>query len=345
MWLHNPTDLPPRFDMNRRRFLRWILFSLTFAAPAEAGGLFENESRRPNPWPANQCCIRPQDQIWCISTRHLGPCGEVGSGTIPELMYSRFVQNRGWISSNAAEFFANDDPNRVTVAHVHGNRMTPEWTSDHGFKIYCMLSKHSCSRPIRYVIWSWPSDPIPCELRVVKDARIKATRTAMQSNYLGWWLSQLHPSQQVSLIGYSYGSRTILGALHMLAGGSLDQRTLPPGRYGATVTPKIVLWATANQADWIVPGCRYGCATQKLSEALITFNCADPVLKRYQRGLLESTGPALGFVGVVCANQIPNAERIGVMNVQADVGRRHEFQRYVHSCRVAAQSSRVALWQ
>ena len=334
-----------RNDMDRRSDYRLVLFFvLIAAAPCFSGGVFENESRQPSSRPECECCIRPQDQIWCISTRDLGPCGDKCSACAPQLRYSRFVQGQGWVGSNADEFFANDDSNRLTVAYVHGNRMTPAWTADHGFKVYCMLANRCCNRrSMRFVIWSWPSDPIRCELRIVKDARIKATRTAMQSNYLGWWLSQLEPSQQVGLIGYSYGSRTILGALHMLAGGTLDYRALPAARYGITVQPKVVLWATANQADWILPGNRYGCATQKISEALVTCNRWDPVLRRYRR-IPESTGPALGFAGVVCPDCIPNADRICVMNVQSEIGHRHEFQRYVSSCRVAAETCRVALW-
>ena len=350
-------------EMDRRRYFycEIAIFLAWAAAPVFGGGVFENESREPETCPGNQCEIRPQDQVWKISTRHLGPCGHDCTSKSPDLAYQRFIPGKGWVCSNESEFFANDDSNRTTVAYVHGNRMTSEWALDHGFKVYCMLSRvhqsggcdcQACGQcdtrhpgPMRFVVWSWPSEPIPRQCRVIKDARVKATRTAMQSNYLGWWLSRLHPNQNVGLIGYSYGARTILGGLHMLAGGSLDGRTLPAARYGNTVTPKIVLWATACQADWIVPGNRYGCATSKLSQALITFNRWDPVLRRYVRTLPESTGPALGSVGVVGACRIPAACRINVLNVQREVGRRHEFLRYVNSVDIATQSQRIALWQ
>ena len=111
------------------------------------------------------------------------------------------------------------------------------------------------------------------------------------------------------------------------------------------MSPKIALWATACQADWIVPGNRYGCATSKLSEAFITFNRWDPVLRRYVRTLPESTGPALGSVGVVGSCKIPEACRLKVVNVQREIGHRHEFQRYVNSHDIATQTQRVVLWQ
>ena len=350
-------------EMDRRRLLicaMTLMFSWA-AAPTYGGGVFENESRQPETCPAHQCPVRPQDQVWKISTRHLGPCGHECTATSPDLVYEQYLPDQGWVSRTESEFFANDDTNRTTVAYVHGNRMTPDWALDHGFKVYCMLSRPTgscggcpnCGQcnsqqqpgPMRFVLWSWPSEPIECQLRVIKDARVKATRTAMQSNYLGWWLSQLEPSQKVGLIGYSYGARVILGSAHMLAGGSLDGRTLPPAKYGSTVVPKVALWATACQADWIVPGNRYGCATSGLSEAFITFNRSDPVLRRYVRTLPESTGPALGSRGVVRSWQIPQANKLRVMNVQREVGRRHEFLRYVNSRSIAGQTQRVALWQ
>ncbi len=301
--------------------------------------------RQPNPCPARQCVIRPQDQIWKISTRHLGPCGDACSLHAPPLNYQRYDQCRGWVASSLEEFMASDGQGMLTTVYVHGNRMSPEWTVDHGFKVYCMLTcDQSSQQPQRMVIWSWPSEEIPQKRRIVKDVRIKATRTDMQSYYFGWWLSQLQPDQQVSVLGYSYGARTVLGALHMLSGGQLAGRSLPGSAFPQTVRPRIVLWAAAAQANWIVPGNRYGRAVDSIEQGLVALNRRDPVLRRYQRCMSEANGPAMGFVGVVGEQCIPGSGKLTELEVTQDVGNRHASQKYFDSCQIGWNTRRYMLW-
>ena len=72
--------------------------------------------------------------------------------------------------------------------------------------------------PIRFVIWSWPSAQVRGQLR---DVRTKANRTELAGYCLAWVLTHLPETQQVSLLGYSFGARIATGAMHLVGGGEL----------------------------------------------------------------------------------------------------------------------------
>jgi len=324
--------------------LTWFGCGLTldsYAGALRGGG--------PSLFPQNQCHIRPQDQIWLVSTRHLGKRPDSQTHCSPRLCYFRFRCKQGWTKASEREFFAASDPCRVTTVYVHGNRMTGRWVEDRGFKIYCQLK---CDlredQPIRYVIWSWPSQPLARRSALVRDVRVKARRTALQSYYLAQWLSRLQPELRVSLVGYSFGSRTILGAVHILGGGKLGGRSLPhaTGECDCYVRPRVALMATAAQADWILPGNRYGCAVRQMDRGLIFYNSDDPILGRYEGLMREATGPALGKVGVVCSNRLgEDACKLKVFDATSIVGPHHMFTKYYDSESVMCQIREYALWR
>ncbi len=312
-------------------------------SPAHAGAVRRN---RPAEQPFDLCCVRPQDQIWLISTRNLGHCADPCQLDAPELRYCRFDLGTGWSTSSAEEFFATDQPGLLTTVYVHGNRMTADAVVERGLKMYGGLICDECDpSAIRHVIWSWPSQPLPRRWALVRDARVKATRTPLQSYYLGWWLAQLQPDMNVSLIGFSYGSRTILGALHLLGEGQLCGRCLPPGPYETKVQPRVALWATACDVNWISPGNCNGCALSQMNRGLIFYNCCDPVLRRYKRLLPEATGPALGLNGIPCPDRLElHGHKIQQFDATDIIGKRHQWVRYFESPCIMCQVRKYALW-
>ena len=316
----------------------------TSLSPAHAGAVRRN---RPEEQPFDLCCIRPQDQIWLISTRKLGNCGDPCQMTVPRLQFCRLDHGGGWSKSSAEEFFATDEPGALTTVYVHGNRMTADAAVERGLKMYGGLVCDACdSTAIRHVIWSWPSQPLPRRWALFRNARVKATRTPVQSYYLGWWLAQLQPDVNVSLIGFSYGSRTILGALHLLGEGQLCGRCLPAGPYQAKVQPRIALWAPACDANWILPGNCNGCALSQINRGLFFYNCCDPVLKRYERRIPEATGPALGLNGMTSVNgsEPHHHHRIQQFDATDIIGKRHQWVRYFESPYIMCQVRQYALW-
>lgn len=275
------------------------------------------------------CCVRPQDQIWLISTRRMGRNANPASCSKPQLAYFQFCcANGGWVERSECQFMATNNCSVVNTVFIHGNRQRSKNVKNRGFQAYCMFKQCAPQQPIRHIIWEWPSMPIPCRAAVVRDGRVKLRRTPAQSYFLGWWLSQLPPETDVRILAYSYGTRTLLGGLHLLAGGELNGRQLPPSQHCDTVTPRIALWAAATQGDWLCPGRPHGCALNKVSGCLNFYNHQDPVLSRLEKFMVVFTGPPLGLSGINGSVPVYN------INATCNVGKRHSADFYFQSARV-----------
>ena len=209
--------------------------------------------------------------------------------------------------------------------------------------MYCDFVAHT-DRPVRHVIWSWPSAPIPQTRAIVLDAQVKAQRTPIQSFYLGCFLSRIQPDVDVGIVGYSFGSRVIVGAMHALGGGRIADRQLP-NCGDPVVKPRIVLWAAACDACGVAPGGIYDRTLPAISAGLVMVNKTDPVLRRYDRLMPGSTCQALGFVGVPSCNLGECACRLQQMDVTNQISRRHQWVRYFESACVMNNTRRYVLWQ
>ena len=319
------------------RLVLWFGPLLCFPATASAQGRI-CASEKPCCVPA--CEVRTQDQIWLINTRHLCFEPQACSGGPPQLEYHRYNACDGWVKSSADAFFRGQNPDIVTTVYVHGNRVTHEWAQDHGFAVYCRLTACADTRPIRHVIWSWPSEPIKCGARVLKDARVKADRTNANSYYLGWWLNHFEPSQRIGLMGFSFGGRTILGAMHLLNGGRLCGCCVPGDNQ--RVRPRIAIWACASESTGL---CLGGCndrALAQIDRGLVIYNPNDPALRRYQRVIPGTQSPALGLVGVPCCASAQG--RLWQMNAGSEIGKVHRFKPYMQSNCLVAKIREYALW-
>ncbi len=153
------------------------------------------------------CCPRPQDQVWLVSNRGLGCNVEQ---QVQNLKYWRYDCERSWVRSSLAELLAGDDGS-VTTVFVHGNRIDRDEAFTKGWRTYRTLVRSAGETPVRFIIWSWPSDAIRGP---VQDAREKACRTNPTGYYLGWFLDQLDPETPVSLLAHSFGARRNRSAPH-----------------------------------------------------------------------------------------------------------------------------------
>lgn len=310
--------------------------SATTAGPAQASPI-QAPSKAP------LLCIpfrvREQDEIWVVSTRGLG-CVGCGSPAVNYhvLKYSK----QRWVNSTPSALYATDDPAVLTVFFLHGNRIDYQESLRDGLETYFQLvGRLSDERPVRFVVWSWPSDQIH---GVLKDVRSKAARTDEEGYYFAKFMAGMSSDGEVGLVSYSLGGRIITGGLHLLGGGSLCGRYVPAGD---RPTMRVAMWAAALHNDWLIPGRYHGNALPLADRWYIAINGCDPVLARY-RALQKRTNPvALGYAGMWGTNLLSPSLRTRIEQeyVSNIVGKSHEREPYLYSPYIAARTRDTVLWQ
>ena len=281
------------------------------------------------------CAVWPraQDQVWAVSSRGLG-C-DVTAGT-QRLRYWRYDREQSWVKANLDELLAGDDPEVVTTVFIHGNRIDHCEAFSKGWNAYRRLVACADERPVRFVIWSWPSDPIRGP---IQDARIKASRTNPAGYYVAWFVDRLQPGAPVSLWAHSYGARIATGALHLLGGGSVAGYRLKDSQAEPRRPVQAVLLASAVDDHWLLPGHAHGQAMSQLDGLLLVNNGCDNLLKRYQilypgRGCEQ----ALGYVGLATSRLMADdAAKVRQLDAANVVGREHLFANYLCSPGLVAQ--------
>ncbi len=154
-------------------------------------------------WADTPGCVtlpRPQDEVWLVSTRSLG-CGDFGAAD-PALQYWRLDGGR-WVEGSDA-FWNAKEPGHVSI-FAHGNRIDYSEATEVGWAAYSAVVRQVPQQPpVRFVIWSWPSDQVPG--RAVNDVLVKAARSDVDARYLAWFVNRLDGKTSVSLSGYSLGA-------------------------------------------------------------------------------------------------------------------------------------------
>lgn len=293
------------------------------------------ESKPCATWP------RPQDQLWAVSSRGLG-C-DVTAG-IQRLRYWRYDREQCWVKSNLDELLAGEDADAVTTVFIHGNRVDHCEAFSKGWSAYRRLVACADERPVRFVIWSWPSDPIRGP---VQDARIKAGRTNPAGYYVAWFVNRLQPGTSVSLWAHSYGARIATGALHLLGGGSVAGYRLKDRDSQGRRPVQAVLLASAVDDHWLLPGHAHGQAMSQLDGLLLVNNGCDNLLKRYQL-LYPGRGceQALGYVGLATSRlHADDAAKVRQLDAANVVGREHLFANYLCSPGLVAQMRTYLLFE
>jgi hypothetical protein len=301
-----------------------------------------NQAAAPQQKTSQQVCrtfrVRDQDQVWLISTRHLGCC--MGGKNWPT--YQIWLYEKGtWQPRTEAEFFAADSAEIVTPMYVHGNRLTAGEASSYGLSFYFeFVGKFDHEPPVRFVIWSWPSDEIKGQL---KDVRAKADRSDYEAYYLACFLARMKPEVHVGLLGYSFGARIVSGALHLLNGGAICGQMVSAGDHPQF---RVALWAAAEHNYWYQPGQFHGRAPAAADAWFITINCCDPVLARYRFLDKCSDADAVGYSGIYGRNLLPPDvnSRIEERNVTNIVGGTHDWRAYLYSQWIQDHTRDYILW-
>lgn len=150
---------------------------------------------------------RPQDEVWLISTRN------ISAGTIRPAPLSQFVCKRSvgtaWETVPVENLLhlQNNDTSKPTVFFIHGNRTEAFWARRRGKQAYQSLIGNSAAPlpAVRFVIWSWPSDPM--KENFLADFRLKMDRSFVDGQIFGEYLSRLNPQQKVTIATYSLGAQ------------------------------------------------------------------------------------------------------------------------------------------
>lgn len=255
------------------------------------------------------------------------------------LKYSQLDAQAGWVASTREKFQASDDPNAVTSVFVHGNQIDAGAARDWvGPAVYHSLVRQAPSpRPLRFVIWSWPSERT--DARALEDVRIKADRTNREGYFLARVLDEHDPRVQTSVVGYSYGARIIDGALHLLGGGKLAGYSLPTRVHPERIAFRVVDIAAAEDNDWLLPGHRLGKALSQDEKLLNLFNSCDLALNHYhllygRRCCQEALG-CTGLAGIQALG--PDRGKIAQYDACCIVGREHNWELYFGSPALVAR--------
>lgn len=275
--------------------------------------------------------IRLQDEIAVVNTRNICGCCD------PEAIRTGIkVENyavgddsgsRRWQPSDLQSLLAFK-PAVPTVVFVHGNQISSGDAKCEGLAVYRHLILHgSDAPPIRFVIFSWPSTQVSGLLR---DVRVKASRTGPAGCQLAWLLDQMPAETPLSLVGFSFGARLITGGLHVLAGGSLNgSASLAENVHPNRPPVSVILMASAVHSYWLAEGQYHGMAMTQVSRMMLINNCNDPAMKYYDFLEPGHGGPqALGLCGPTRIGR-EYAKKIMNRDVSRYVGADHELMSYL----------------
>lgn len=274
--------------------------------------------------PCGVAGFRPQDQLWLVSDRGLG-CAVPQAD---QLHVWRYTAESSWTKSTLDELLAAEDPEAATTIFVHGNRIP--WCDSFlgGWSAYRALVRSADERPVRFVIWSWPSSPVR---GLIFDAQLKAGRTNQSGLHLAWFIDRLHPEAPISLWGHSFGARIVTGAMHVLGGGQLSGQQLTDRVHPERAPMNAVLVVAALDNHWLAPGQAHGMALSQAAAMLLINNSCDAVLKRYH--LIygrRCNADAVGYRGPYLG-ALADEDRGKVRQIDACcyVGKRHLFNLYI----------------
>ena len=295
------------------------------------------------------CPARSGDEIWWLDTRCLPclpSCGDgVVAGAIDGLKFRRYdATTKRWQTSDREEFFAGPHATWPTCIWVHGDRIDDGKDLEVGWDVYRQLVHCvGTTDPIRFVIWSWPSQK---EITgPYRDAAIKAERAIGAGYRLGWVLSEMPRDVRVSLFGFSFGARVITVALQFAAGGALSGYTLPESQVAAGGY-HVALMAAAIDNDWLIPGRRHGRALEAVGEILLLNNGCDWILKRYPKFHHRRSGrDALGYTGMVFHPSVaPFRDRIREVDACQYLGKEHAWRAYIYTPATMELIRQAVLW-
>ncbi len=285
--------------------------------------------------PSTLECLDSAD-VWELSTRHLPDrfsCINTNDPGISVFRHSPAGWQRDTIDS------ALEVGKSLPILYVHGNFMERNNARQRALIINSYL-KRRANRPYRLYMLSWPSQR---EHHPLKDVYENAASAECQALYMAWMLERLGGQPQVSVLGFSFGARSVTGGLHLASGGSI------PGLHHTSVTPaegnesvyRVGLVAPAVDRGWLSPRGKHREALNQVEALVNLYNSRDPILRRF-RLLDRVTRPvAAGFAGFIGIEAFSDPRASGPLEsnsrfLQYDcggpVGKTHDEKSYYREC-------------
>lgn len=286
--------------------------------------------------------------IWRIDTTF-------ASRTSPALSQMRKLkfyrwEDSQWMKAAEEDFFASTFEDQPLIFYVHGNRTELNTAAMQGIATLKNHARHfPDSTPARLVIWNWDAEKIAVRPRV--DFPAKANFADFQGFYLAEIIENLPAKKQIILVGHSFGARTILSSLHLLAGKTFRNRTLAalfPNESAVSevswkketvrkdeenvqTLPKIdvLLVASAISCDVLSKGGMFSGALETVSCLRVTQNPSDHALKYYpvMKGARNRLPEAMGAIGPVLGNVAPELrEKVQVIPLDNPT---HQYLEYI----------------
>ena len=279
--------------------------------------------------------VAQADDVWMINTRCLTSQACRANLENPAFSVSVYDSQHQMVLSDIESLISlvQSDSSIHNVIYVHGNNFRAEEVMERAWFVYKQIKRYQHNETImRFIIWSWPSQP---ETTPLKDVRLKADRTDAQGLYLALFLREIaahHPP--ITLIGYSFGGRVATGALHALAGGKLGGASIA-GEHIVGLDVHLGLVAPALDNDWLMDGQYHGLSTKNIHNIALMYNPRDQILRRYWILRPSDWSRALGQAGAMRFGTRLDGSVIPVQsyNCSRVIGRRHlEEDYYSREC-------------
>jgi hypothetical protein len=237
---------------------------------------------------------------------------------------------------NRDSFYASLAPGVPVCVVVHGSFIQWRGLCDECWPVYHWIRGAAPARPVQVIFYTWPSEGgITYEPHI--DVAVLGKRATFNSIYLGDLIARIPPGHPVCVIGHSHGARMVAAALHLLAGGEVENGRLtylpPPDQ-----RIRSVLIAGALDHNWLNPGERYGMALCRTECVLVFRNDHDIVLSLYPLRYPFSRR-ALGEKGIGkhdLRRLGPLSEKIRVIDVTRIVHVGHMWNNYYRRPELAA---------
>lgn len=287
-------------------------------------------------------------EVWEISTRHL-PCSACKVVSPIPFEVFRWSQCR-WERSTIDDATGATSANGIvplTIIYVHGNWMERDNARERVRIINSHIAR-CATEPYRLLMLSWPSQR---DNRIIRDVRDNAHCADTEAFYLASLLRMVVPtSQRVSLLGFSFGARTVTGALHLDSGGALPGNPMLPLNNDHTLY-RVSLVAPAVDRGWLQANGLHRNAMNSVDQLVNLYNSKDPILRRFRFIDSIASPIAAGFTGFeAVANPrstepLIGSDRIKQYDCGTQIGSTHSERDYYGECPYFRKAINNLLWK
>jgi len=241
-------------------------------------------------------------------------------------------ENNAWRNLSSDEFFSTDDPRRTTIIWAHGYQTDMSTATQSGTFLNSLIEKGrrntNQNKPYRLVVWKWNSERNMARIRI--DAKNKTALANCSGVSLGKFISRFNSSDNICLIGFSFGAQVVGSALQYLATHTndylqnIENSTSGVSKSASAGKVSLMLISAACDSSAFYRGGAYGYGATIPSKVLNVFNPYDFAL-RYYPFVSDVHSDSFG-VHAVSNDVFPNTEgRISNFDVSGSVGREHSF--------------------